>query len=87
MFIVLGEVKVIENDGLVSYIGGYNYEVVFLMIIVSFIFVLGLIERNVIKFWILLFIVVVFFFILVNYRIVIFIILFIVVVFYYLLVE
>ena len=66
--ILLGEVKATENDGSVSYIGGYNHEAAFSMIIVGFILVLGWLERKTIQFHSLLFFGAVFLLFLVNYR-------------------
>lgn len=66
--IVLGEVKATENDGSASYIGGYNHEAAFSMIIVGFILVLGWLEKNTIRFHSLVFFGAVFLLILVNYR-------------------
>ncbi|WP_338853459.1 O-antigen ligase family protein [Alteromonas macleodii] len=85
--IALGEVKATENDGSASYIGGYNHEAAFSMIIVSFIFVLGLTERYAVKFRTTLFTVAVFLLILVNYRTAVLTILPIAAIFYYSLVE
>lgn len=66
--VLLGEVKATENDGSASYIGGYNHEAAFSMIIVGFILVLGWLERKVIRFHAPLFFGAVFLLILVNYR-------------------
>ncbi|MFQ3191019.1 MAG: hypothetical protein ACI936_002155 [Paraglaciecola sp.] len=66
--IALGEVKDTENDGSVSYIGGYNHEAAFSMIIVGFILVLGWLEKNTIRFHSLIFFGAVFLLVLVNYR-------------------
>ncbi|MBN24185.1 MAG: hypothetical protein CL578_03930 [Alteromonadaceae bacterium] len=66
--ILFGEVKATENDGSVSYIGGYNHEAAFSMIIVGFILVLGWLERKTIKFHSPIFFVAVFLLFLVNYR-------------------
>ncbi|MAI37129.1 MAG: O-antigen ligase domain-containing protein [Alteromonadaceae bacterium TMED7] len=85
--VVLGEAKAAEADGSTSYIGGYNHEAAFSMIIVSFIFVVGLIERNSIKFRTSLFSIAVFLLVLVNYRTAILTILPIAAVFYFTLVE
>lgn len=65
---LLGEVKATEADGSASYIGGYNHEAAFSMIIASFVFVIGLTERGSIKFRSLLFTLAVILLILVNYR-------------------
>jgi len=85
--ILLGEVKATENDGSASYIGGYNHEAAFSMIIVSFIFVLGLTERSAIKFRTSLFTLAALLLILVNYRTAVLTILPIAAIFYYSLVE
>lgn len=66
--IVLGEAKATENDGSASYIGGYNHEAAFSMIIVGFILVLSWLERKTIKLHSLIFFGMVFLLILVNYR-------------------
>ncbi|WP_269519982.1 O-antigen ligase family protein [Alteromonas sp. BMJM2] len=85
--ILLGQAKATEADGSTSYIGGYNHEAAFSMIIVSFIFVVGLVERNSIKFRTSLFSMAVFLLVLVNYRTAILTILPIAAVFYFTLVE
>ncbi|MDO6535573.1 O-antigen ligase family protein [Alteromonas stellipolaris] len=85
--VVLGQAKATEADGSASYIGGYNHEAAFSMIIVSFIFVMGLIERNTIRFRVSLFTLAVFLLVLVNYRTAILTILPIAAVFYFTLVE
>tara|TARA_R110001583_G_scaffold76621_1_gene209438 strand:+ start:301 stop:1590 length:1290 start_codon:yes stop_codon:yes gene_type:complete len=66
--VLLGEVKATENDGSASYIGGYNHEAAFSMIIVGFILVLGWLERKTIRFHAPIFFIAVFLLILVNYR-------------------
>jgi hypothetical protein len=66
--VALGEVKATENDGSASYIGGYNHEAAFSMIIVGFILVLGWLEKNTIRFHSPMFFGAVFLLILVNYR-------------------
>ena len=66
--ILLGEVKATEGDGSASYIGGYNHEAAFSMIIVGFILVLGWLERKTIRFHAPLFFISVFLLVLVNYR-------------------
>jgi hypothetical protein len=66
--IVLGEVKATENDGSASFIGGYNHEAAFSMILVGFILVLGWLERKTIKYHAPLFFGAVFLLVLVNYR-------------------
>ncbi|WP_018982687.1 O-antigen ligase family protein [Salinimonas chungwhensis] len=55
MSILLGEAKATESDGSVSYIGGYNHEAAFSMIIASFTLVVGLISTGYIRFRTLLF--------------------------------
>lgn len=85
--VVFGHAKATESDGSTSYIGGYNHEAAFSMIIVSFIFVVGLVERNSIKFRTTLFTMAVFLLVLVNYRTAILTILPIAAVFYFTLVE
>lgn len=85
--VLLGHAKATENDGSTSYIGGYNHEAAFSMIIVSFIFLVGLVERGTLKFRTLLFSVSVVLLVLVNYRTSILTILPIAAVFYYTLVE
>ena len=85
--IALGEVKATENDGSASYVGGYNHEAAFSMIIVSFIFVLGLTHQGAVKLRTLLFTLGIILLILVNYRTAILTILPIAAIFYYSLVE
>ena len=85
--LMLGEVKATESDGSASYIGGYNHEAAFSMIIASFVFVIGLTERGSIKFRSLLFTSAVILLMLVNYRTSMLAVLPIVAVFYYNLVE
>jgi hypothetical protein len=85
--VLLGQAKATEADGSTSYIGGYNHEAAFSMIIVSFIFVVGLTERNSIRFRTSLFSLAVFLLVLVNYRTAILTILPIAAVFYFTLVE
>ena len=85
--VLLGHAKSAEADGSTSYIGGYNHEAAFSMIIVSFIFVVGLIERGTIRFRTSLFTLAVFLLILVNYRTSILTILPIAAVFYFTLIE
>jgi len=85
--IVLGEAKATEADGSASYVGGYNHEAAFSMIIVSFIFLVGLTARTSIKFRTSLFTLSIFLLILVNYRTAILTILPIAAVFYFSLVE
>ncbi|MBZ2163139.1 O-antigen ligase family protein [Alteromonas stellipolaris] len=81
--IVLGEAKATEADGSASYVGGYNHEAAFSMIIVSFIFVVGLTERQSIQFRTSLFTLSIFLLVLVNYRTAILTILPIAAVFYF----
>jgi O-antigen ligase len=85
--IVLGEAKATEADGSASYVGGYNHEAAFSMIIVSFIFVVGLTERTSIRFRTSLFTISIFLLVLVNYRTAILTILPIAAVFYFSQVE
>ncbi|ANB22848.1 hypothetical protein A6K25_17190 [Alteromonas stellipolaris] len=85
--IVLGHAKATEADGSTSYVGGYNHEAAFSMIIVSFVFVVGLTERNAIRFRTSLFTLSIFLLVLVNYRTAILTILPIAAVFYFTLVE
>jgi hypothetical protein len=85
--IVLGEAKATEADGSASYVGGYNHEAAFSMIIVSFIFVVGLTERQSIQFRTSLFTLSIFLLVLVNYRTAILTILPIAAVFYFSQVE
>ena len=85
--IILGEAKATEADGSTSYIGGYNHEAAFSMIIVSFIFVLGLVNRSAISFRTTLFTIAVVLLVLVNYRTAILTILPIAAIFYFTLVE
>lgn len=85
--VVLGQGKASESDGSVSYIGGYNHEAAFSMIIVSFIFVVGLTKRSTIRFRTTLFTMAVFLLVLVNYRTAILTILPIAAVFYFTLIE
>ena len=87
MSFALGYAKATESDGSVSYIGGYNHEAAFSMIIVAFIFVVGLIERGKLKFRTMVFSVSVFLLILVNYRTSILTVLPIAAAFYFTLVE
>lgn len=85
--VLMGHAKAAEADGSISYIGGYNHEAAFSMIIVSFIFVVGLVERNTIRFRTSLFTLAVILLILVNYRTAILTILPIAAVFYFTLIE
>lgn len=85
--VLLGHAKATEADGSTSYIGGYNHEAAFSMIIVSFIFVIGLTKRKTIRFRTSLFTLAVFLLVLVNYRTAILTILPIAGVFYFTLVE
>jgi len=85
--VFLGHAKATEADGSTSYIGGYNHEAAFSMIIVSFIFVIGLTKRKTIRFRTSLFTLAVFLLVLVNYRTAILTILPIAGVFYFTLVE
>lgn len=85
--ILLGHAKATEADGSTSYVGGYNHEAAFSMIIVSFTFVVGLTERNSIRFRTSLFTLSIILLVLVNYRTAILTILPIAAVFYFTLVE
>lgn len=85
--VLLGHAKATEADGSTSYIGGYNHEAAFSMIIVSFIYVIGLTKRKTIRFRTSLFTLAVFLLVLVNYRTAILTILPIAGVFYFTLVE
>lgn len=85
--LLLGEVKATEADGSASYIGGYNHEAAFSMIIASFVFVIGLTERGSIRFRSTLFTLAVVLLMLVNYRTAMLAVLPIVAVFYYNLIE
>ena len=85
--VVLGQAKATEADGSASFIGGYNHEAAFSMIIVSFIFVIGLINRGTLPFRTALFSLSLFLLILVNYRTSILTIIPIAAVFYFTLVE
>ncbi len=85
--IALGHVKAAEADGSTSYIGGYNHEAAFSMIIVSFILIVGLLDRGTIRFKTTLFSVSLLLLILVNYRTSILTILPIAAIFYYTLIE
>ncbi len=85
--LLLGEVKATEADGSASYIGGYNHEAAFSMIIASFVFVIGLTERGSIRFRSILFTLAVVLLMLVNYRTAMLAVLPIVAVFYFNLIE
>lgn len=50
MSILLGEAKATEADGSTSYIGGYNHEAAFSMIIASFTLVVGLMSPGTLRF-------------------------------------
>lgn len=66
--ILLGESKVTDSDGQLSYIGGYFHESGFSMIIVGFMILTSLLPKNTIKFQGSLFLLGVFFIYLTNYR-------------------
>ncbi len=68
MSIVLGEVKATEADGSASYIGGYNHEAAFSMIIAAFVLTVGLLSPSVIRFRGALFALGCVLLVLVNYR-------------------
>jgi O-antigen ligase len=66
--VLLGESKITDSDGQLSYIGGYNHESGFSMIIVGFMILVSLLPRKTIQFQAALFICGVFFIYLTNYR-------------------
>lgn len=66
--VVLGESKITDSDGQLSYIGGYNHESGFSMIIVGFMILVSLLPRKTIQFQAALFLCGVFFIYLTNYR-------------------
>lgn len=66
--VLLGESKVTDSDGQLSYIGGYFHESGFSMIIVGFMILISLLPKNTIKFQSTLFLLGVFFIYLTNYR-------------------
>ncbi|WP_218352164.1 O-antigen ligase family protein [Alteromonas lipotrueiana] len=68
MSILLGEAKATEADGSTSYIGGYNHEAAFSMIMASFILVVGLLAPGYIRFRSLLFVTGCVLLVLANYR-------------------
>ncbi|MCW8109502.1 O-antigen ligase family protein [Alteromonas ponticola] len=68
MSVIMGEVKATEADGSASYIGGYNHEAAFSMIIASFTLVVGLVSSKVIRFRAALFALGCVLVILANYR-------------------
>ncbi len=68
MSVLLGEVKATEADGSASYIGGYNHEAAFSMIIASFTLVVGLISPKQIRFRAVLFALGCVLVVLANYR-------------------
>ncbi|QJR80193.1 O-antigen ligase domain-containing protein [Alteromonas pelagimontana] len=68
MSIILGEVKATEADGSTSYIGGYNHEAAFSMIIAAFVLTVGLIADKQIKYRGVLFTLGCVLLLLVNYR-------------------
>ncbi|MEC7690497.1 MAG: O-antigen ligase family protein [Pseudomonadota bacterium] len=68
MSVLLGEVKATEADGSASYIGGYNHEAAFSMIIAGFILVVGLLSPGAIRFRGALFALGCVVLVLVNYR-------------------
>lgn len=47
--ILLGHAKATEADGSTSFIGGYSHEAAFSMVIVTFVFILGMLERNTLR--------------------------------------
>ncbi len=68
MSVLLGEVKATEADGSASYIGGYNHEAAFSMIIASFTLVVGLISPKEVRFRAILFALGCILVVLANYR-------------------
>ncbi|WP_414829908.1 O-antigen ligase family protein [Alteromonas sp. H39] len=68
MSILLGEVKATEADGSASYIGGYNHEAAFSMIIAAFVLTVGLLSPTVVRFRVALFALGCILLVLVNYR-------------------
>lgn len=68
MSFLLGEAKASESDGSTSYIGGYNHEAAFSMIIASFTLVVGLISPKYIRFRGTLFLLGCFLLVIANYR-------------------
>ncbi|MCW8090402.1 O-antigen ligase family protein [Alteromonas sp. ASW11-130] len=68
MSVLLGEVKATEADGSASYIGGYNHEAAFSMIIASFTLVVGLTSPKAFRYRALFFVVGCVLVILANYR-------------------
>lgn len=66
--VLLGEVKATEADGSASYIGGYNHEAAFSMVIAAFVLTVGLISPSVIRYRGALFALGCVLLVLVNYR-------------------
>ena len=66
--ILLGHTKATEADGSTSFIGGYNHESAFSMVIVAYVFLLGMIERGTLRMHTTLFTVALILLVLVNYR-------------------
>ena len=66
--VLLGEVKATEADGSASYIGGYNHEAAFSMIIAAFVLITGLLSPTVIRYRGALFALGCVLLVLVNYR-------------------
>ena len=66
--VLLGEVKATEADGSASYIGGYNHEAAFSMIIAAFVLTTGLLSPTVIRYRGALFALGCVLLVLVNYR-------------------
>lgn len=66
--IILGESKATEKDGSVSFIGGYDHEAGFSMVIISFALILSLLDKSYLKYRTMLFYLAVVLLYLVNYR-------------------
>tara|TARA_R110000765_G_scaffold32271_1_gene75104 strand:- start:296 stop:1576 length:1281 start_codon:yes stop_codon:yes gene_type:complete len=66
--VLLGEVKASEADNSASYIGGYNHEAAFSMMLVAFVMLVGLLPRRIIPWQTTLFFTGVIFIFLANYR-------------------
>jgi hypothetical protein len=66
--ILLGHAKATEADGSTSFIGGYSHEAAFSMVIVTFVFILGMLERNTLRMQTALFTLALILLVLVNYR-------------------
>jgi hypothetical protein len=66
--IVLGESKATEQDGSVSFIGGYSHEATVSMVIISFALIISLIDKTYLKYRTILFFFALVLLYLVNYR-------------------